>query len=542
MTKRIESRRGRRAAAASVSSKAVAPPAPIAAGVVAPARGPLVATALGTAVVAFVLYMMSLAPGLTWAHDGADGGELLAAAVSNGVPHPPGYPLYTLLLRGFLALLGWIAPATDIAWRGNLLSALVAAAAVALTVVTIPAVLPASARRVLWAGVAGLALGVSPLLWSQAIITEVYALHMLFVALLGWATLVGARRGLWWLALPVALGAAHHLTLLLLLPAVLYSVWSEARTSGSALRSTALALLWIGMGLAVGALIYLRIPLAARQVPPINWGYADSWDGLWWLVSGAAYRANVFATPPDTILQQLGTWAATLMHQFTAVGLVLAIIGLAAWDQQQPRLRNLALLWITPVSIYAIGYYTRDSYIYLLSVAWMMTLWLAAGLAQVDAWLRPRWGMRAAPVVAALCAVGLAGATVWNWPSVALRGDHAARDFVRDAAGVLEPNSIVVSRSDAETFALWYGTWADGSLQAAAPNVLPVNDALYQFAWYRRLQFDLNPDVAGVGESAPALIEANAGERPIYFAEELSIVPADALEPAPPLWRYEASE
>lgn len=83
---------------------------------------------------------------------------------------------------------------------------------------------------------------------------------------------------------------------------------------------------------------------------------------------------------------------------------------------------------------------------------------------------------------------------------------------------------------------VWYvggrSTWS------RQPDLLPVNDALYQFVWYKRLQNDLNPDVAGVGESIDALIAGNAGQRPIYFAEELPIVPTVMLEETPPLWRY----
>jgi len=41
---------------------------------------------------ALVLYARTLAPGLTWAHHAADGGDLLAAALTVGVPHPSGYP------------------------------------------------------------------------------------------------------------------------------------------------------------------------------------------------------------------------------------------------------------------------------------------------------------------------------------------------------------------------------------------------------------------------------------------------------------------
>ena len=52
------------------------------------------------ALLAFFLYLASAPPGLTWSHFGADGAELLTAALTNGVPHPPGYPLYMLLLQG----------------------------------------------------------------------------------------------------------------------------------------------------------------------------------------------------------------------------------------------------------------------------------------------------------------------------------------------------------------------------------------------------------------------------------------------------------
>ena len=71
--------------------------------------------AAGAGVAAFGLYAASLAPGLTWAHQGADGGELLAAAAANGVPHPPGYPLYIMLLQLWLGATGLVAP--EVIWR-----------------------------------------------------------------------------------------------------------------------------------------------------------------------------------------------------------------------------------------------------------------------------------------------------------------------------------------------------------------------------------------------------------------------------------------
>ena len=67
------------------------------------------------------LYARTLAPGLTWAHNGADGGDFLAAALTHGVPHPSGYPTYQLLLRGIIAVFPG-----EPARAGNWLSALLA--------------------------------------------------------------------------------------------------------------------------------------------------------------------------------------------------------------------------------------------------------------------------------------------------------------------------------------------------------------------------------------------------------------------------------
>ena len=58
----------------------------------------------------------------SWDQKGVDGGELLVAAHGLGIPHPPGYPTYTLLLRSFATLV----PIGDFAFRGTLLSAVLA--------------------------------------------------------------------------------------------------------------------------------------------------------------------------------------------------------------------------------------------------------------------------------------------------------------------------------------------------------------------------------------------------------------------------------
>src|SRR5512134_545866 len=73
-------------------------------------------------VVLAIAYASTLAPGITWANNGTDSGDLITAAATLGVAHPTGYPTYLLLARFFQLI-----PVGSLAFRTNLLSALFAA-------------------------------------------------------------------------------------------------------------------------------------------------------------------------------------------------------------------------------------------------------------------------------------------------------------------------------------------------------------------------------------------------------------------------------
>ncbi|MER3458900.1 MAG: hypothetical protein C4309_10005, partial [Chloroflexota bacterium] len=55
-------------------------------------------------ILALGIYARTLAPTISWAHASGDGGDLIAAVYTGGVPHPTGYPTYLLLGSLFTAL------------------------------------------------------------------------------------------------------------------------------------------------------------------------------------------------------------------------------------------------------------------------------------------------------------------------------------------------------------------------------------------------------------------------------------------------------
>src|SRR5512135_3416155 len=111
----------------------------------------------------FFIYLGTMAPGLTWANAGTDGGDLITAAATGGVAHPTGYPTY-LLIAGFFQQL----PLGNLAFRTNLLSAIASVLASVLVYETVTLLPNSPVRGNQPAGlIAGFMFGLAPLIWSQ---------------------------------------------------------------------------------------------------------------------------------------------------------------------------------------------------------------------------------------------------------------------------------------------------------------------------------------------------------------------------------------
>ncbi len=144
--------------------------------------------------VAEYLYLRTMAPTFSfW-----DCGEFIATAVTLGIPHPPGAPLFLLLGR----LFSMIPLFSDAGARVNLISTLASAATIMLTYLIIVRLithyrksepdlwsLPEKVSAYGGAVVGAVALALSDSFWFNAVEAEVYALSSLFTALVVWLIL-----------------------------------------------------------------------------------------------------------------------------------------------------------------------------------------------------------------------------------------------------------------------------------------------------------------------------------------------------------------
>lgn len=201
---------------------------------------------------------------------GGDNGELVAVAFSNGVAHPPGYPLYVVVLG-----LARFVPASSPAHAAALVTAVIATASVAL--------LAWAARG--WGATRGSALfaaalyAVTPLAWILGTHAEVFALNVALA--MGIVGLAGPERTAplgredlraFLLALLAGLGLSNHHTIVLLAPIGLYALVKSVRVA----RWRGVALGAAGLGL--GLMPYLSLAARASSsssVPAANvcqWG------------------------------------------------------------------------------------------------------------------------------------------------------------------------------------------------------------------------------------------------------------------------------
>lgn len=466
--------------------------------------------------IAGIVYLLTMAPGITWEHAGRDGGDFITAAWFLGVPHPTGYPTYTMLAWFFTRL-----PLGSVAWRVNLLSGFAGAGVVGLSYLLGRRAFAAQkdAPVVVGTSVGALLLAFSPLFWGHSLIAEVYALHLLFIALTLWLLLRWRDREgtLPLVALVFGVGMGNHITLVFLGPAILLLLWSgRSRLSWRDVLLSALAL-------ALGLLVYLYLPWRAAVDPIINWGDPDDWEGFKWMVTGQGYRRFLFALPGDELFSRLQDWWELSGAQFPALAWPLAVLGLWGLSRRDPWLALGTFSHALINLVYSVGYDVTDAFVHLLPVYFCVALWMGQGAAiLLGATLQlSRWE-RKPNIISSLVLIGLLilplVSLVKEWDDMDLTHERVARTYAQEALEAVAPGALILAGPDAHTFALWYYRYVEG----LRPDVAVVNYAMMSFDWYRETIATYHPEVNQPSPSSSPEMQrdlalGNLEERAVYI-------------------------
>ncbi len=455
------------------------------------------------------LYLSTIAPGLSWANYGSDGGDLIAAAATGGVAHPSGYPLYLLLARLFQAL-----PIGSLAFRTNLLSAVsTTPAAVLVFELVVHSLSFSDGRPNWWAGLASAyAFGLAPLVWSQAVITEVYGLHILFVVFI--LFLSSSRLPAFFtprhldlcLGLVFGLGLGNHITTVLLLPLLISALPESQPRFPSLLRRVA----WMGAGL----LVYLALPLRALREPPVNWGNAATLDGFKWLITGSPYQDQLLALSPALVWERIRAVAGLLLEQAGLPGLILAVVGLVFFFKSSVLHRNT--IWVMVASLaFAVVYGTSDSFVYLMPVCLGFSIWVGVGLSGILSAL-PQNLSRLGPYLGLIFILFLLILAGSHRHLVDASHDLRAETFGRDVLSSAPQGAIVFAKGDKAVFTMWYFHFALNE----RPDLAIVATDLLSFDWYQQNLHTTYPELQLPGPFPFAeTMAAQNPDRPVCFIQ-----------------------
>jgi hypothetical protein len=317
-----------------------------------------------------LVYLLNLSPYVGV----ADTFEFQVTALRLGIAHPTGYPLYVLLGKLFTLL-----PFGTLAWKVNLTAAICTAAALGVFYLLVHRL----TRRPAIALLTTLALAWSSAVWSQAIIAEVYALNLLFVAGALWLALdIFAGRALpqtlWRAALWMGLSLTNHITMVMLMPALgLAYLLRRLR-----LREPACSLgVWLkAAGLfALGLAVYAYIPLRWPALHDGQWmSLAEFLAYITGRQFGGALQLGLLYDPTRyAILWRL------LRAPFGVVGLALAASGLLYLAIKQWPLALVSLAAFVPYCFYGLVYLVPDIDVFVIPAHLLLALWIGVGAAQM---------------------------------------------------------------------------------------------------------------------------------------------------------------
>ena len=531
-------------------------------------------------VAVLALYALTLAPTTAmW-----DASEYIAAAKVLGIPHPPGNPMFVLLAHAFAQATALLPFSLSYAARVNLLAATTSALSAGCWFLVahrslrgfdmprLPRLVTAVAAA--WIGATAFTV------WNQSVVNEkVYTVAMLGLAVSAWCALrwsdardegntrfSRADALLVLVAYVCGLGYANHPAGFLPLPAIgLFVLLRRPRT---VLRWRAIIAAAVLLG--VGLTPFLFQPIRAAHRPAINVGEptacvgapklsctfsAETWAKLMSNVSREQYGGHNVQRRQAPISAQFGMWwlyfewqwmrDAWQEHPRLQQGLALAVLALGLFggvrhfqrDRESFAFVAPLIFTLTPALIVYLNFRygasqspelgdsvnreVRDrDYFYLWSFA-TWSLWVGIGLGALWQQLAARLTWARTSVVMSVALVPL----LVNATSASRRGEHFTALWARDLLQSVEPNGVLITNGDNDSFPVWYAQLVEN----VRPDVTIALVPYLKTDWYARQLLTQRP-VQYNDTGIPAYRALNTA-MPLTAFGTLTAADTDAIPP-----------
>ncbi len=489
-----------------------------------------------TFIVAFITYVVTLAPTVPfW-----DCGEFIACAVTMGVPHPPGAPLYLMISKLFSFL-----PIGDPAYRINLLSALASSFTIMILYLIIVRLIKEfikedksliSKLSIYFAALIGaMTYTFSDSFWFNAVESEVYGISVFIMSLVMWMTMLWmdnykkreSLKFIVFISYMFGLAFGVHLLALLAAPSLLLLVYFYDKKIFFNWRLLTVIAVLVIIAMSTYTAIYVRSGLE----PVINENNPSTIDRLVSYWNREQYGTQGFAE--FQMNRQAPTWDYQVKKMFvryfawnfigkgTTLGedryiqeiispkglfflpFLLGVFGMYFHFRKDWR-RALAILFLFLIMGPILVIYfnqpdpqPRERDYFYIGNFFAFSIWIGMGVAGIFDFLRKKFvekGKLNTPIL------GIAAGLIFicgpvlefqhNAESHDRRGNYMAWDYSYNLLNSCEPNSLLFTNGDNDTFPIWYLQ----EVENIRKDITVINLSLLNTEWYiKQLKRAKNP-------------------------------------------------
>ena len=488
------------------------------------------------------LYATTIAPSLSWGFNnyGIDSGELLSAAKTLGIPHPPGYPTYTILLH----LYSKIVQIGDLAFRGNTFSTFNASITVLMIYFiikkscTLLEITKTRIETIFCAIIGSVIITTAPLFWANSLITEVYTLNTVFLSILILLSLkiteknTKSKKLFLIFGIFAGIGLGNHLTLIFIsAPLILWITHSHQYNK----KKFSLLIL----GFFIGCAIYLYLPIRALADPPINWGNPVDLKSFLWVITAEPYKNLVFGVNQSLLIARLSSWSTIILNQFTFLGLFIGLMAPPLLYKKQRWFLICSSASMIFFLIYSITYNSMDAEVLLLPIIVIFSIWIGIGFAVITAHIKKviyPWRnfsyihAHIFTITAIFILILISGLSIINnYKSLNLSNNQNALEYAQTIFDRIPDQSIIIADNEQHVFSLWYLLYGNQSNK----KIMVVSSRLLQFDWYvlqMRDQYPLQIPFNSTSnltahERLKNIIEHNQNNVDIFFSYPTALFP-----------------
>ena len=397
-----------------------------------------------------------------------DDGYFILAAYFNGIPHPPGYPVYTLLSH-----LATYFPMGSVAYRVHAFSAFFGAS----SCISLFYICRFLISERIYAYSIAIIYAFSKTFWSQSIIAEVYTLNVfLFFTLvtisLHYSNQNSNKKSKLHYVFGFMLGLAlsNHWPLIVLSSPLIISILWPVRHK--LVQNSVSISFFILLGLSPYIWMFYR----SQMDPEISfYGPLVNLSDLWFYISREGYagiETSISAGLIDKVNFTLFLFKE-MVAQFGITGFLFAVIGfISQWRTIPVRVcvgLTLCVLGNTVVLVALLGFdfdlhHQNIFRVYPLIAYAVMALWIALGLLQVVNILANNslFIVRKKISVTGFLILIISTTLILNLPLNYRANDTWADDYARTILNSLKPNSVLFTYGDLTTGPIGYLNQIEG--------------------------------------------------------------------------------